>query len=52
MSRLYAALEHVRSLSQTELSPHWRGQPTPMNKVGFWGPIILAAAARARPCCS
>jgi type IV/VI secretion system ImpK/VasF family protein len=45
MSRLYAALEHVRSLSQTELSPHWRGQPTPMNKVGFWGPIILAAAA-------
>ena len=45
MSRLYAALEHVRGLSQTELSPHWRGQPTPMNKVGFWGPIILAAAA-------
>ncbi len=45
MSRLYAALEHVRSLSQTELSPHWRGKPTPMNKVGFWGPIILAAAA-------
>ncbi|HLY79760.1 MAG TPA: type IVB secretion system protein IcmH/DotU [Caulobacteraceae bacterium] len=45
MSRLYAALEHVRSLSQTELSPHWRGQPTPMSKVGFWGPIILAAAA-------
>jgi len=45
MSRLYAALEHVRSLSQTELSPHWRGQPTPMNKVGFWGPIVLAGAA-------
>ena len=44
MSRLYAALEHVRSLSQTELAPHWRGQPTPMNKVGFWGPIVLAAA--------
>jgi type VI secretion system protein ImpK len=44
MSRLYAALEHVRSLSQTELSPHWRGQPTPLNKVGFWGPIILAAS--------
>jgi type VI secretion system protein ImpK len=45
MSRLYAALDHVRSLSQTELSPHWRGQPTPMSKVGFWGPIVLAAAA-------
>ena len=45
MSRLYAALEHVRSLSQLELSPHWRGKPTPMNKVGFWGPIVLAAAA-------
>ena len=44
MSRLYAALEHVRSLSQTELSPHWRGKPTPMSKVGFWGLIMLAAA--------
>jgi type IV/VI secretion system ImpK/VasF family protein len=43
MSHLYAALEHVRSLSQTELSPHWRGKPTPMSKVGFWAPIILAA---------
>ena len=43
MSRLYAALEHVRSLSQTELSPHWRGQPTPQGRLGFWAPIILAA---------
>ncbi|HVM99747.1 MAG TPA: type IVB secretion system protein IcmH/DotU [Caulobacteraceae bacterium] len=45
MSRLYAALEHVRSLSQVELSPHWRGQPTPRGRLGFWAPIILAAGA-------
>jgi type VI secretion system peptidoglycan-associated protein len=43
MSRLYAALEHVRSLSQTELSPHWKGQPTPRGRLGFWAPIALAA---------
>ena len=42
MSRLYAALEHPRSLSQVELSPHWRGQPTPRGRLGFWAPIILA----------
>ncbi|HEY2710696.1 MAG TPA: type IVB secretion system protein IcmH/DotU [Caulobacteraceae bacterium] len=43
MSSLYAALEHVRSLSQVELSPHWRGKPTPMGRLGFWAPIMLAA---------
>jgi type VI secretion system protein ImpK len=43
MSRLYAALEHVRSLSQAELSPHWRGKPTPVGRLGFWAPIMLAA---------
>lgn len=43
MSRLYAALEHVRSVSTVEVSPQWRGQPTPPAKVGFWS--ILAAAA-------
>jgi type VI secretion system peptidoglycan-associated protein len=45
MTRLYAALEHVRSLSQTELSPHWRGHPVPLGKVGFWAPLALAACA-------
>ncbi len=44
MTRLYAALEHVRSLSQLELSPHWKGEDAPLGKVGFWGPLALAAA--------
>ena len=43
MSQLYAALEHVRSLSPTELVPHWRGEPTPAAKVGFWSLLALAA---------
>jgi len=43
MARLYAALGHVRSLSQLEISPHWRGQPTPPPKVGFWSILALAA---------
>ena len=42
MTQLYAALEHVRGLSQQELSPHWRGEPTPLAKVGFWSLLALA----------
>ena len=42
MTQLYAALEHVRTLSQQELSPHWRGQPTATAKVGFWSLLALA----------
>ena len=41
MTQLYAALEHVRTLSQQELSPHWRGEPTPTQKVGFWSLLAL-----------
>ena len=47
MSQLYAALEHVRSLSTQELSPHWRGEPVPMRKVGFWSLLALAAGGAA-----
>jgi type VI secretion system protein ImpK len=43
MTSLYAALPHVRSISPVELSPHWRGQPTPRRKVGFWSILALAA---------
>ncbi|HEY5289375.1 MAG TPA: type IVB secretion system protein IcmH/DotU [Caulobacteraceae bacterium] len=42
MTSLYSALGHVRALSPVELSPHWRGEPTPPRRVGFWS--ILAAA--------
>jgi type VI secretion system protein ImpK len=47
MQRVYVALEHPRSLSMTELSPQWKGQPTAAAKVGLWGPVALAAAAAA-----
>jgi len=43
MTSLYAAIEPARTLSNVELSPHWRGAPTPRRAVGFWS--ILAAAA-------
>ena len=43
-TQLYACLEHPRTLSQRELVPHWRGENAPMNKVGFWNYIAMAAA--------
>ncbi|HEY4031372.1 MAG TPA: type IVB secretion system protein IcmH/DotU [Caulobacteraceae bacterium] len=47
MQRVYIALEHPRTLSMTELSPQWKGEPTPAAKVGLWGPVALAAAIAA-----
>jgi type VI secretion system protein ImpK len=47
MQRAYVALEHPRQLSQTELSPHWKGQPTGLRKVGFWAPMAFAGAGAA-----
>lgn len=44
MARLQGALPHVRSLSQTELVPHWRGETAPVGRVG-WNVLALAAAA-------
>lgn len=44
MVSCYAALSHVRGLSQTELAPHWRGSPTPAARVGFWTVLALAGA--------
>ncbi|WP_084718311.1 type IVB secretion system protein IcmH/DotU [Sphingomonas sanxanigenens] len=44
MTRAYAALPHVRALSQTELSPRWRGTPTPMRRIGAWPPLLLGSA--------
>jgi type VI secretion system protein ImpK len=41
MTQLYAALAHVRTLNQQELSPHWKGEPTPQAKVGFWSLLAL-----------
>ena len=43
MTSLYAGLEHVRTLSTVELSPHWKGSPTDRRRVGFWSILALAA---------
>lgn len=45
MGRLNGALQHVRSLSQVEIAPRWRGEKAPLGKVGFWSLIALAGAA-------
>ena len=47
MQSVFQALEHPKSMSMNELSPHWRGQPTPPPKLGFWTPLAFAAAAAA-----
>ena len=47
MQRLNGALEHVRSISLMEVSPHWRGEDVPAAKPGFWRYIMLAAAGAA-----
>ncbi len=44
-AQLYSSMEHTRRLSVTELSPHWRGQPTPLRRVGFWSILIAAGGA-------
>ncbi|WP_199193048.1 type IVB secretion system protein IcmH/DotU [Allosphingosinicella deserti] len=47
MAQLQSALQHVRGLSQVELSPRWRGETAPMRRLGFWNLLALAAAAAA-----
>ena len=44
MTRLQGALPHVRSLSQVELVPHWRGETAPVGRIG-WSVLALASAA-------
>ena len=46
MARLQGALPHVRSLSQIELVPNWRGENAPVGRIG-WNVIALAGAAAA-----
>jgi type VI secretion system peptidoglycan-associated protein len=43
MTGAYAVLEHARKVSPLEISPHWKGTPAPLQKVGFWAPLALAA---------
>jgi type VI secretion system protein ImpK len=47
MTGAYAALPHVRALSDTEISPAWRGSPTPVGRMGLWAPLVLALAIAA-----
>ncbi len=45
LTSLYGALEHPRSLSQTEIAPMWRGADAPLRKISPWSKVALAAAA-------
>ncbi|WP_232332923.1 type IVB secretion system protein IcmH/DotU [Novosphingobium aquimarinum] len=47
MTRLNGALDHVRSLSMTELSPRWRGENAPASRINFWNYVLLGLAAAA-----
>ena len=47
MAQLVAALEHVRSLSQTEVVSGWRGENAPRKPNNFWSIIGLVAAGAA-----
>ncbi|MGC1303339.1 MAG: type IVB secretion system protein IcmH/DotU, partial [Caulobacteraceae bacterium] len=47
MTGAYAALPHVRELSETEISPAWRGSPTPVARLGVWAPLALALSIAA-----
>ena len=47
MQRVYAALAHAKTVSMTELSPHWRGEQTQAQKLGFWTPMLFAAGVAA-----
>ena len=46
MARLQGALPHVRSLSQVELVPRWRGETAPVGRIG-WSVLALAGAGAA-----
>ena len=47
MQSVYQALELSRNQSQSELTPHWRGEKAPPGKVGLWAPLAVAAAVAA-----
>jgi type VI secretion system peptidoglycan-associated protein len=47
MGRLHGALDHVRSLSMLDISPHWKGEKAPLGRVGFWTYVAMTAAAAA-----
>jgi type IV/VI secretion system ImpK/VasF family protein len=49
MSAAFSSLPHVRTAA-ADLSPAWRGAPTPMRKFGYW-PVIVAAVAVAALLC-
>lgn len=44
MQRVYQTLEVTKRVSMSELSPFWRGVPTPQKQMSFWMPILLALA--------
>lgn len=48
MARILAALGHAgRAAPSGDLSPRWRGEPTPVRHVGLWTPILIGVIAAA-----
>jgi type IV/VI secretion system ImpK/VasF family protein len=47
MASLYAALDHPRVQSMTEISPRWQGADAPLVKVSMWNRVLLALAIAA-----
>ncbi|MEM9502136.1 MAG: type IVB secretion system protein IcmH/DotU [Pseudomonadota bacterium] len=50
MANLVGALEHVRSLSSSEMVTQWKGAEAPRKPNNFWSIVGLAAAAAAGFC--
>ena len=44
MASLVGALDHVRSLSQHEVTDHWQGVDRPRRPNNFWGVVAIFAA--------
>ncbi|WP_068079679.1 type IVB secretion system protein IcmH/DotU [Novosphingobium rosa] len=47
MAKLHGSLQHVRSLSMSEMSPQWRGENAPLRRIAPWNLLALAGAAAA-----
>ena len=43
-TRVYAAIDHIKALSQRFVSPQWVGYDAPLGKVGIGNVLLLAAA--------
>lgn len=45
MQRVFRTLDFTRSVSATEVSPRWRGSPSPVQRASFWAPLAFVGGA-------